>query len=169
MREVAGAQLTHIYTGTRIREFWFGQEVCDVAGRKYRYIKFNAGDGAATGVVGHLVVGLDTGGNFEFWEGTNDLNSATIKAILQRAFGFLQAALTDGAGGFVQFEGSNKQVILTDNGVSQGEQLMAHASTTGAVDSHDNTAATVLGTALEADGTTAATQLDAGQAHIKIP
>jgi hypothetical protein len=166
-REVAGAILDKIYT--KRGEFRLGEVVTDTAGNEYRFIKFNAGDGAATGTVGHLVVGLDTGGNFDFWEGTNDLNSATIKAILQRAFGFLQAALTDGAYGFVQKSGPNKQVILTDGSVAQDQQLMAHASTTGAVDSHDNTAATVLGTALEADGTTSANQLDAGQVDIRIP
>jgi len=175
MREVAGAILDKIYTDRN--EFHLGQIVCDALGNEFRFIKFNAGDGAATGTAGHLVVGLDTnnlaadtGGPYERWEGTNDLNSSTIKAILQDAFGFLQAALTDGAYGWVQISGLNQKVILTDNGITQGQQLMAHASTTGAVDSHDDTAKTVLGTALEADGDSGtATALDVGFARIKIP
>jgi len=166
MREVAGAILDKVYSDRG--EFQLGQIVSDVAGNQFRFIEFNAGDGAVTATVGHLIMGLDTGGSYDFWEGTNDNNSSTIKVILQRAFGFVQAALTDGAYGFVQISGPNKQVILTDNGVTQGQPLMAHATRSGGVDSHDDTAATVVGIALEADGTTSATQLDVGQVDIRI-
>jgi hypothetical protein len=174
MTIVAGAILTKIYT--KRGEFRLGQVVSDSAGNLYRFIKFNYGDGQTTAVAGHLIIGLDNGtagdGN-DFWEGTNDPNSAGATraadvTVLQRAFGFCQAALTDGSYGFVQISGPNKQVILTDNAVAQNDLLMAHATTTGAVDTHDAAAKTVVGIALEADGTTAATQLDAGQVDIRI-
>lgn len=165
-REVAGHILDKIYT--KRGEFRLGEIVYDTAGNAYRFIKFNDGDGNVDCVAGHLIVGLDTGGSFDFWEGTNDPNSGTIKALLQRAFGFVQAALTDGDYGFVQIDGPNKQVIITDGSVAQDELLMAHASTTGGVDTHDAAAKTVVGIALEDDGTTSASQLDAGEVDIRI-
>jgi hypothetical protein len=163
-RILGNADLSKIYTK---QAFPLGATY-EEDGRLYRFIKYNAGDGGAAATIGHLIVGLDTGGSYAFWEGTNDPDSATIKAVLQRAFGFAQAALTDGSYGWVQISGPNRQVILTDNNVAQGELLMAHATTSGAVDTHDAAAKTVVGIALEADGTTAATQLDVGQVDIRL-
>jgi len=132
----------------------------------FEYVKFNDGDGNTAAAAGQLVVGLDAG--YPNGEVTNDNDSGTIKAILQDGRGFLQAVITNLYYGWAQCWGRNRQDITTDNAVTQGQQLMAHATTTGGVDSHDDTAATVLGTALEADGTTTATILDVGQVMIKI-
>lgn len=138
-------------------------ERLDLDGRVYRYIKFNAGDGAADATAGHLITGLDSA--YDYWEGTNDNNSSAITAVLQRPIGFVQAALTDGDFGWVQTRGPNRQAILTDGSVAQGEMLMPHATTTGGVDTHDAAAKAKLGVALEADTGTA---LAVGQVSIEI-
>lgn len=132
----------------------------------FKYGKFNDGDGATAAVPGHYCVGLDAG--YPEGEYTNDPNSSTIAAILQRAGGFIQAVVSDGNFGWFQTWGRNRQVIITDGSVAQGEQLMAHATTTGGVDTHDAAAKKVIGVALEADGTTSANQLDIGQVMIEI-
>lgn len=145
-------------------EFPLGALGTDQDGNLYRFIKYNDGDGApGSTTAGYLLVYLDTG--FDRWEATDDLNSSTIKAVLQAPAGFVQAALTDGEYGWAQISGYNKVAMLTDEGISQGEQLMAHATTTGAVDSHDAAAKAVVGVALEADTVAA---LSAGQALITI-
>lgn len=148
-------------------EFPLGTLGSDDGGKTvFEYIKFNDGDGASAAVAGHLVVGLDSG--YPDGEVTNDNNSATITAVLQDPRGFLQRVVTDLYHGWAQCWGRNRQVIITDGSVGQGEILMAHATTTGGVDTHDASAAAEIGVALEADGTTSANQLDVGQVKIKI-
>lgn len=132
----------------------------------FEYIKFNDGDGPVTAVAGHLVCGLDSG--YPDGEVCNDYNSSSIKILLTDPRGFLQRVLTDGYYGWAQCWGRNKQVIITDQSVAQDEELMVHATTDGAVDSHDDTAAKVVGIALETDGDTIAAQLDVGQVKITI-
>ena len=132
----------------------------------FEYIKHNEGDGAGAIVAGHLAIGLDAG--YPDGEVTNDPNSATIKALLQNPRGYYQAVLTTAYYGWVQTWGMNRQVIITDGSVAQGERLMAHATTTGGVDTHDAAAKADIGIAKEADGTTSANQLDIGQVKIEI-
>lgn len=132
----------------------------------FEYVRFNDGDGNTAAVAGHLVVGLDSG--YPDGEVTNDPNSATITAITQDPRGFLQRVITNLYYGWAQCWGRNKQVIITDNAVTQGQRLMAHATTSGGVDTHAGGAEADLGVALEADGDTIATQLDIGQVRITI-
>jgi len=132
----------------------------------FEYVQFNDGDGNTAAVAGHLVVGLDSG--YPEATVTNDPNSATIAAITQDPRGFLQRVLTNLYYGWAQCWGRNRQVIITDGSVAQGERLMAHATTSGGVDTHSGGAVKDIGVALEADGTTSANQLDAGEAMIQI-
>ena len=167
-RLVGNADLTKIYsTDTEKAAFNLGAEVEDESGNIYAFIKFNDGDGDADGVAGYLVVGLDS--SYPAYEGTTDMDSSTIPALRNRPLGILMAALTDGDYGFVQKSGLNKKAMLTDGGVTQGQVLYAHASTTGAVDSAadpQNAAQTVIGVALEADTSTA---LAIGEVMLTIP
>jgi hypothetical protein len=148
-------------------EFALGTLGSDNGGKDvFEYVRHNEGDGAGAIVAGHLAVGLDAG--YPDGEVTNDPNSATIKALLQDPRGFFQRVVTTAYYGWVQCWGMNRQVIITDGSVAQGELLMAHATTTGGVDTHDAAAKTVVGIAKEADGTTSANQLDIGQVKITI-
>ena len=148
-------------------EFALGTLGSDDGGKTvFEYVKFNDGDGNTAAVAGHLLVGLDSG--YPDGEVTNDNNSSTIKAILQDPRGFIQAVVTNLYYCWAQCWGRNRQVIITDGSVAQGEILMAHATTTGGVDTHDASAAAEVGVALEDDGTTSANQLDAGEVKIKI-
>jgi len=148
-------------------EFPMGTLGSDNAGKDvFEYIRHNQGDGAGAIVAGHLATGLDAG--YPDGEVTNDNNSATIAALLQNPRGFYQAVLTTAYYGWVQTWGMNRQVIITDGSVAQGDRLMAHATTTGGVDTHDAGAKADIGIAKEADGTTSANQLDVGQVKIEI-
>ncbi len=143
--------------------FPYGAECEDTMSREYVYVKFNAGDGAASAAAGQMLVGLDSA--YDPYEVTNDPNSSTIKAVLNDPKGFAQAAFTDGKCGWAQKKGYNRQTITTDGSVAQGELLMPHATTTGAVDTHDAAAKADIGVALEDD---TSTSLTAGQAFINI-
>ena len=148
-------------------EFPLGTLGTDDGGKTiYEYVRFNDGDGNTAAAAGQLVVGLDS--EYPDGEVTNDNNSNTIKAILNDPRGFLQAVVTNLYYCWVQCWGRNVQDITTDNGVGQNERLMPHATTTGGVDTHDAAAKADIGVALEADGTTTSTILDAGQARITI-
>lgn len=142
--------------------FPLGAETEDGNGYEYVFVKYNQGDGAVDGVAGYLVVGLDSA--YPEFEVTADPNSATIPALPQNAKGFLQAALTHAKFGWAQKKGRNRQTMTTDSGVSQGELLMAHATTNGAVDTGTGDVKWV-GTALETD---TGSSLTAGQAYIDI-
>ena len=122
-----------------------------------------SGDSEVHGVAGQLVVGLDSAYPQE--ECTMDYDSSTVPAIAAKPVGFLQAALTNGTFGWVQTWGKNKVAALTDGGVSQGERLMKHATTDGGLDTHDDTAAIVVGIALEDDTGTA---LGVGEMDIRL-
>lgn len=143
-------------------EFDLGALYQDSLGNLYRYVLYNEGDGAVAGVAGQLVVGLDSA--FPLYEVTMDYDSSTIPALANRPIGFLQAALTDVQFGFVQTRGKNRIAALTDNGVSQGDDLMKHATTDGGLDTHTGDPA-ILGTALEDD---TGTVLAIGEVDIKI-
>lgn len=145
------------------QEFPLGAKVEDQLGRVFKFIKYNDGDGTVTPTAGYLAIALDSA--YPPHEATCDYDSSTIAAIANLIEGFVQAALTDGSYGWVQVWGPNRQSILTDGDVAQGELLMKHATTDGGVDTHDNTAQKVVGVALEADTSTA---LTAGQAFITI-
>lgn len=125
-----------------------GAKVEDQCGRVFKFVKYNQGDNAVAGVAGYLAVGLDSA--YPAHEVTCDFASSTIPALGATESGFLQAALTNGKYGWVQTYGLNRKAMLTDQNVDQGERLMRH-STNGAVIQHDNTAAKVVGVALEAD------------------
>jgi len=150
--------LDKVYTS---KDFPLGAECEDEQGREYVFCKYNAGDGADTVVAGYLAVGLDSA--YPEFEVTCDLNSATIPAIRGRPVGFAQAVFTDGTYGWFQKKGRNRQAILTDQSVAQGELLMAFATTAGEVDTHDASAIASCGVALE-DDTVAA--LAIGQVYI---
>ena len=151
----------------KIPEFTIGTLGSNDGGKNvFEYIRHNAGDGAVAIVKGHLATGLDAG--YPDGEVTNDNNSSSIKALLQNSRGFYQAVLTNLYYGWIQTWGMNKEVIITDGSVSQGERLMAHATTTGGVDTHDAGAKADIGIAKETDGDTSANQLDKGQVKIEI-
>lgn len=139
-------------------------ETEDEQGRVYRYVKYNQGDGSVDGVAGRIVVGLDSA--YPDGEVTMDYSSSTINVVPQDIKGALQAALTDGKCGWAQKTGRNRVALLTDSGVSQDDLLMKHATTDGALDTHDGSAAVIVGVALEDDTGSA---LSAGQANLTIP
>jgi hypothetical protein len=148
-------------------EFPIGTLGSDNGGKDvFEYVRLNAD--ADTVVAGHLVVGVDSA--FPDGEVTNNNNAAF--AIRNDPRGFLQAVLTATLRhGWAQCWGRNRQVIITDQGVTQDQVLYAHASTTGAIDSQDGPSAaveTILGVSLEDDGDTSAAQIDVGQVKITI-
>jgi hypothetical protein len=151
---------------TTTPEFPIGTLGSDDGGKTvFEYAKLNVD--ADTVVAGHLACGLDS--SFPFGEVTNDNNAAFANRNDPR--GFFQAVVAALGYGWVQCWGRNRQVIITPNTVTQFQVLYAHATTTGGVDSAAdpaNAAQVILGTALEADGDTVATQLDAGQVNITI-
>lgn len=151
---------TKIYTSQR---FELGAEARDAMGRKFRFIKYNDGDGDVDAVAGRLGVGLDSA--FPAWEVTMDYDSSTVPAQANRQMGFFQAAFTNGTFGWMQTKGPNAESMLTDGGVTQGQLLMKHATTDGAVDSHTGDVP-ILAVALEADD--ASSLLTAGKADIII-
>ena len=154
------AKLDHIYSR---KEFPLGAAHRQ-GNQTFVFTKYNSGDGSVTGIAGKLVIGLDSA--YPSWECTMDYSSATVAAIAHTPRGFLQAALTDETYGWVQTWGPNRKDMLTDGDVTQGQQLMKHATTDGAVDSHDETAEVVVAEALEADD--ASSLLQEGYAFIKI-
>jgi len=147
---LGNADLTKIYTK---KDFQLGTQVEDVNGCRYHFIKYNAGDGAVTGAAGLAVFGLD--GAYPAFEATVDGDSATIPVLLNRPFGILQAALTDGAYGWAQIAGIGQQDLTTGGGVAQGELLIGTTGD-GVVDGVAANAVTqkTLGEATEADVST---------------
>jgi len=131
----------------------------------FEYGKLNAD--ADTVVAGHLACGVDSA--FPDGEVTNDNNAAFANRNDPR--GFFQRVVTAKYCGWLQCWGRNRQVIITDQGVTQFQVLYAHATTSGGVESAAdpaNSAQVILGTALEDDGDTTAAQIDVGQVKIKI-
>lgn len=161
MGDYGNYDLDKIYTTPK---FPLGAKVEDQAGGVYIFVKYNAGDGAVDAVAGRLAIGLDSG--YPDNEVTMDYSSSTITAIPKNPKGFFQAALTDGTYGFLQTRGRNRKDMLTDGGVTQGDELMKHATTDGAVDTHDDTARKTVAIALETDD--ASSLLQEGQADITI-
>ena len=145
-------------------DFPLGAETEDSAGNEFVFCKYNEGDGGDTVVAGYLAVGLDSA--YPAYEVTCDLDSSTIPALRGVPVGYAQAAFTDGKYGWFQKRGRNLKAILTDGGVTQGQLLMAHASTAGAVDSHDASAIASCGVALEDDSST---ELGIGKVFIDCP
>ena len=160
MGDYGNYNLDKIYT---TQDFPLGAKVEDQCGRVFKFIKYNDGDGDVAGVAGYLAVGLDTA--YPPDECTCDYDSSTVPALAAAIKGFLQAALTNGAFGWAQVYGPNRQTMVTDGSVAQGERLMKHATTDGGVDTHDDSSAQVVAVALEAD---TGTSLTAGQAFITI-
>ena len=114
-----------------------------------------------------MAVGLD--GDYPDGVVSNNVDAAFANRNDPR--GFFQRVVTAVYHGWVQCWGKNRQVIITDQGVTQFQVLYAHASTTGGVESAAdpaNAAQVILGTALEADGDTSVAQIDIGQVMIKI-
>ena len=160
MGDYGNYDLDKIYT---TREFPLGAKVED-NDCVYKFVKYNAGDGPVVGVAGRLVIALDSA--YPNHEVTMDYSTATITGIPNLPEGFLQAALTDGTYGWAQTWGANRKDMLTDGGVTQGQLLMKHATTDGAVDSHDDTAQKVVAVAKEADD--ASSLMQEGTAFITI-
>lgn len=150
-------------------DFPLGAECQDEQGREFVFCKYNAGDGADTVVAGYLAVELDSA--YPACEVTCDLNSGTIKAILNRPVGYAQAVFTDGKYGWFQKRGRSRQTVTTDKGVTQGDLLMPHATYAGTVDTHDAAAKESCGVALETDtdGEEYTGTLTAGKVFIDCP
>lgn len=132
-------------------------------GRDYVFCKYNEGDGAADGTAGMIVVELDSA--YERFEVTADVDSSTIPAVPSRPVGILLTTLSGGEYFWAQASGRNKAAMITDGGVSQDDRLMVHATTTGGVDSHDDTSKPVVGVALEDDS---GTSLAAGYVDLRL-
>jgi hypothetical protein len=163
-RLVGNADLAKIYKKRGV--FQPGQEVEDENGNIYRFITYNAGDGAVAAAAGLAIWGLDSA--YDAYEGTADGNSATIPVLLNRPLGFLMAAPADGQECFAQKWGPSKNAMTTTNAVAQGEIL---EGTTGdgvveGVAAPTNLTYTSMGIALEDDS---GTTLAAGSAFIDCP
>jgi len=156
---IGNEELNKIYSS---QKFELGAVAEDVAGRKFRFVKYNDGDGDVDGVAGQLVLGLDSA--YPFWECTMDYSSSTVPALSNRQMGFLQAALTHGTYGWIQTHGPSRKAMLTDGGISQNDLIMKHATTDGGIDTLSGDVP-ILGVALEADSSTA---LAVGNADIRI-
>lgn len=158
---VHGFQLDAVVIDTKL--FKLGARAQDSNGSMFILVQYNEGDGADAGTIGHLVCLLDT--EFGPFEVTADMNSAVIPALRNRPMGQLQATLADGERGWSQYKGYNRQDMISDGAVAQGERIMLHATTTGGGDTAAGGAAEI-GTALENDGAAA---LTAGQVYLDIP
>ena len=139
-----------------------GKTEADPLGRVYRFGRYYAGTDTVEGVAGQLGIGLDSA--YPEGSATMDYSGAGLPQLANKPYGFLQAAFTDLTYGWYQIEGPNRLPMLTDNGVAQGDNLMKHATTDGAVDTHTGDPK-ITGTANEADTGTA---LAAGEATISI-
>lgn len=135
----------------------------DPLGRVYRFGRYYAGTDTVVGVAGQLAIGLDSA--YPEGSATMDYSGAGLTQLANKPYGFLQAAFTDLTYGWYQIEGPNRLAMLTDGGITQGQNLMKHATIDGAVDSHTGDPK-IIGTANEADTGTA---LAAGEAYISIP
>jgi hypothetical protein len=158
---VLGFELEQVVTDTRL--YPLGARAQDANGNMFILVQYSQGDGAEAGTQGHLVCLLDTA--FGPFEVTADMDSAVIPALRNRPMGQLQATLADGERGWAQYKGYNRQAMVSDGSVAQGERLMLHATTAGGCDTAAGGAAEI-GTALENDGAAA---LSAGQVYIDIP
>jgi hypothetical protein len=147
-------------------DFTLGTEGEDESNNEYIFIKYNSGDGHVMASAGSLIVGLDYG--YNTYEGTADLDSATIAALRNRPLGFAQCTLTDGKYGWVQCRGFNRKAITTDGTVVKGGYLFVspngNGTCAGSSDSGTNTLATVGVARLDDSGTT----LGIEQAYIDI-
>jgi len=159
-RELAGAIFTKIDTEA---QFPLGSVAVDASGRKYRYVRWFNGSSGMTAVAGFMAYGVDTADGV--WDCASDGDSTVPKVLLGRPMGQLQAVMTDGTYGWVQFYGINKQAFLTTNAVAQDEILIG-TTNEGEVDGVAglaNVTAGAIGTALEDDSGTA---LAAGSAFL---
>lgn len=145
------------------QEFGLGSRIKFDDGREYVFCLFNAGDGAASASAGQIAVLLDSA--YSRFEVTNDVNSSTIAAINSAPVGIFLATIADGEYCWIQAKGKNKSAMTTDGDVAQGERLMVHATTTGGVDTHDDTSKPIVGVALEADS---GTSLAAGTVELML-
>lgn len=118
------ADLDRIYTK---REFELGARFKDEQAREFVFIKMNTGDGAVTNVAGYLAVALNS--SYPDYEVTTDLDSATIKALVNMPIGFIQAVLTNGTYGWAQYKGKNRKAMSTDGGADAGDLMFAEGST----------------------------------------
>lgn len=158
---VLGFELEEVLRDTKL--YPLGARAKDANGNLFILVLYNEGDGADAGTQGHLVCLLDT--EFGPFEVTADMNSAAIPALRNRPMGQLQVTLADGERGWAQYKGYNRQDMISDGSVAQGERIMLHATTTGGCDTAAGVAAQI-GTALEDDGAAA---LTAGQVYLDIP
>ncbi len=143
------------------QEFPLNTPYRDNGGREFVYLKYNEGDDGIDAVAGYFGIGLDSA--YPDGEVTCDYSSSTVAALANDGRGWAQAAFTDGKFGWWQTKGRNRKALLTDAGVTQGQRLMKHATTDGAVDSWASGQA--LGVALEVD---TATALAIGQAYLNL-
>ena len=145
------------------QEFPLGHREKMDDGREYVFCKYNAGDGAADASAGQIGVLLDSA--YSRSEVTNDVNSATIAAINATPVGIFLGTISDGEYCWLQARGKNKEAMTTDGDVAQGDRLMVHATTTGGVDTHDDTSKPLVGVALEDDS---GTSLAAGTVDLRM-
>jgi len=161
MDTVAGAELDAIVRDTR--KYKLGSRVEDVNGNEFILLLYNEGDGAEEGTEGHHVCFLDSA--FTPYEVTADNNSATIKALLNRPGGQLQATAADGERIWAQYKGYSRKATIADAAVAQNQRLMLHATTAGGVDTSAGVVAEI-GVALEDDTDG---NLAAGLVYLDIP
>lgn len=111
-------------------DFPLGAKVKDQSGRYYVFCKYNEGDGAVQGTEGMIVVGLVD--DYQEYEVTADVNSATITALRQDVKGIIvPETVDDGEGFFVQFAGRNIKDMIVDGTITEGMFLRASGATDG--------------------------------------
>jgi len=149
MGEVINVDVSKIYKETEFRGTFNPGDFTWLGRKRYTFVKYVALSGTAiAGLFLHALKTTDTG--YTQYSGTVDKTYGVPNLL----WGQLQNAPVDGDFVWVQDKGLNTQIATTDGGVAAGDNLMAHASTDGGLDTLAGTA-TRIGTALADDsGTT---------------
>jgi hypothetical protein len=111
-------------------EFPLGQKV-EEAGRVYKFVKYNDGDGNDNAPVGGLSLHLEDG--YIPGSVTCDLDSSTIDVIENKSGGFIQPALRNDEYGWSQVWGPNRKALVLAGTAAVNGKLYPNTAVVGGV------------------------------------
>lgn len=156
-----GAILTAEYDPST-NVFNWGDRARD-GGREFVLCKFNNGTGNETAVAGQMLAQMIQDGNYEHYEGTNDLNDSD--ANINHPLGQMMAAPSDGNGVWCQYKGWTLNDAVTGQNVAAKSVCALDSATVGGIDPIAAATETRVGVAGAAD---AAAVLAAGALNLQI-
>jgi len=143
-------------------EFNWGDR-CREGNREYILCKFKKGEGANDAVAGHMLAQFVQDGDYDHYEGTNDLDDPD--ANLNHPLGQMQCAPADEKGVWCQYRGWNTLAGVTGGNVAAKSVCALDSATVGGIDPIVYTTETRVGVSGAAD---ALTVLAAGALMLQI-